>query len=88
MTAGRNDQLPSDALSSIAGISKLQTEAATITPAAKPMSAFCTRAESSSFITNTHAAPRLVPRNGMRSPAKSSFSIIAHLLKNEKPLTV
>ena len=53
---------------SIAGISKLQTEAATITPAAKPVSERCTASLSAFFIKNTHAAPSAVPRNGIRIP--------------------
>ena len=39
--AGKNDHLPRPTACSIAGISRLQTEAATITPAAKPVSARC-----------------------------------------------
>ena len=39
MTAGTNDHFPMFAACSMAGIKRLQTEAATITPAAKPVSA-------------------------------------------------
>ena len=40
---------------SIAGISRLQTDAATITPAANPASARCTKTPSDFFIKKTHA---------------------------------
>ena len=66
--AGRNESFPIPADCSIAGISKLQTEAATITPAAKPVSERCTASLSAFFIKNTHAAPSAVPRNGIRIP--------------------
>ena len=55
-------------LALIAGKSRLQTEAATMTPAAKerrPRLRFwliCLR------IKNTHAAPKTVPKNGMARP--------------------
>ncbi len=45
--------MPSDC--SMAGISRLQIDAATITPAAKPASARCTKSPSDLFIKNTHA---------------------------------
>ena len=41
---------------------------ATITPEAKPNSAFCTRGPISFFIRNTQAAPRDVPSRGIRLP--------------------
>ena len=66
--AGTNDHFPIALDSSMAGISRLQTEAATITPAAKPVSARCTRSLSLFLIKNTHAAPRDVPRNGIKIP--------------------
>ena len=46
---------------SIAGISRLQIDAATITPAAKPASERCTILLSDFFIKNTHAEPSVVP---------------------------
>ena len=45
--------MPSDC--SVAGISRLQIDAATITPAAKPASARCTKSPRDLFIKNTHA---------------------------------
>ena len=53
----------------MAGISRLQIDAATITPPAKPVSARCTLRLSSFFIKNTHAEPSTVPRNGISSPS-------------------
>ena len=52
----------------MAGISRLHTEAATITPAAKPVSERCTASLSDFFMKNTHAAPSDVPRNGIKMP--------------------
>ena len=67
-TAGKNDHRPSAAECAMAGISRLHTLAATITPAAKPVSARCTASLSVFFRKNTHAAPSDVPRNGIRIP--------------------
>ena len=67
-TAGRNDHRPSAADCAMAGISRLHTEAATITPAAKPVSERCTASLSDFFMKNTHAAPSDVPRNGIKMP--------------------
>ena len=66
--AGTKSSLPMEADSSMDGISRDQTEAATMTPEAKPRSAFCTFAPSSFFRKNTQAAPRVVPKNGIISP--------------------
>ena len=52
----------------MAGISKLHTEAATITPAAKPVRDRCTLSLRAFFMKNTHAAPRDVPKNGINMP--------------------
>ena len=49
-------------------MSKDHTDAATITPEAKPNNDFCSRADISSFIKNTKAEPSIVPNSGMRSP--------------------
>ena len=53
---------------SIAGISSDHTEAATITPDAKPSKDFCIRADISSFMKNTKAEPSIVPSSGISSP--------------------
>ena len=50
---------------SMAGIISDHTDAATITPEAKPSSTFCSSAGISRFIKNTKADPRAVPRNGI-----------------------
>lgn len=57
MTTGRNESLPSPADCSMAGISRLQTEAATITPAANPVRMRCTLSLREFFIKKTQAAP-------------------------------
>ena len=66
--AGRNESFPIADDCSMAGISRLHTEAATITPAAKPVSERCTASLSDFFMKNTHAAPSDVPRNGIKMP--------------------
>ena len=66
--AGIKESLPIPSALSSAGESRLQKEAATITPAANPVSTRCILSEILSFSTNTIAAPRLVPRNGRRIP--------------------
>ena len=68
MAAGTTDHLPLSASISIAGMSKDHTEAATITPEAKPNSDFCTRGDISAFIKKTKAEPSTVPNSGIRSP--------------------
>ena len=72
-TAGTNESLPIPADCSMAGISRLHTEAATITPAAKPVSDRCTISLRVFFIKNTQAAPNDVPRNGIKMPQKASI---------------
>ena len=54
----------------MAGIRRLQIEAATITPAANPVSARCTDLLNVVLIKNTHAAPSVVPTNGINMPKK------------------
>ena len=49
-------------------MSKDHTDAATITPEAKPNNDFCSRADISSFIKKTKAEPSIVPNSGIRSP--------------------
>ena len=67
-TAGTNASFPISTTCSIAGIKRLQIDAATITPAANPVSIRCSRSPISFFIKNTHAAPNDVPRNGINIP--------------------
>lgn len=66
--AGINASFPSPSAISIDGISSDHTEAATITPAAKPKSVFCTSGLIWFFIKNTQAAPRVVPKKGIINP--------------------
>ncbi len=71
---------PSDA--SRAGVMRLHTLAAIITPAAKPRSAFVNRSDMPWRMRNTSAAPRVFPRNGTTkatsTPIRAGFST-AHL---------
>ena len=71
--------MPSDC--SMAGISKLQMDAATITPAAKPARARCTRSPRDFFIKNTQAAPSAVPKKGIMIPRKVSICLTAFALQ-------
>jgi hypothetical protein len=66
----------------MAGISRLQTLAAVITPAAKPVSMRCIVMLKLFFIAKTQAAPRDVPRNGMESPFTISSIITPFLISN------
>ena len=66
--AGITDHTPPAFSSSIAGMRSDHTEAATITPEAKPNNDFWRRGDISSFIKKTKAAPNIVPSRGMRSP--------------------
>ncbi len=65
---------------SIAGMIRLQTEAATITPAANPVSALCNLSSILLFSRNTQAEPSEVPKNGISIPnAISVFTVITPL---------
>ena len=75
MTAGIKASRPSAADCSMAGISRLQIDAATMTPAAKPVSARCTPGCSDFFIKKTQADPMVVPANGMSTPTSTRVSI-------------
>ena len=57
-----------EAASRLEQLETLLSGFATITPEAKPNSAFCTRGPISFFIRNTQAAPRDVPSRGIRLP--------------------
>ena len=74
--AGTKANLPRPSDCSMAGISRLHTEAATITPAAKPVSIRWTRSPRLRRMKNTQQAPKVVPRNGMRIP-KNVFMYFA-----------
>ena len=55
-------------------------EAATITPAAKPASARCTRLPRDFFIQSTQAAPSVVPKKGIKIPRNASMCLTAECL--------
>ena len=65
----------------MAGISRLQIEAATITPAAKPARDRRTKSLSDFFIKNTQAAPSAVPKKGIMIPRKVSIRLTAFALQ-------
>ena len=73
--AGKNASLPRSAACSMAGISRLHTDAATITPAAKPVRARWMPSLKDFFKKNTQPAPRLVPRKGIKIPQNASCMI-------------
>ena len=66
--AGMTDHRPLSAPISIAGISSDHTDAATITPEAKPSNDFCSRGDISPRMKKTNAAPSIVPKRGIKSP--------------------
>jgi hypothetical protein len=68
MAAGMTDHAPLPDSISIAGISSDHTDAATITPDAKPSSDFCSRTDIPSRIMKTKAEPAIVPSSGISSP--------------------
>ena len=68
VTAGIKANRPRWSDISIAGIRSDQTEAATITPEANPRRILCTDGFMEFLTKNTHAAPRVVPRNGIITP--------------------
>ena len=70
--------MPSDC--SMAGINRLQMDAATITPAAKPARERCTRSPRDLFIKNTQAEPSVVPKKGIMIPIKVSIRLTAFAL--------
>ena len=76
--AGNTDHEPWAASISMAGIRSDQTDAATITPEAKPNKVFCSRIDISPRMKNTKAEPSIVPRNGMRRPANCIILSLVH----------
>lgn len=68
MSAGRKDSFPIEADCSIDGIRRLYTEAAVMTPAAKPVKIRESRSLRPFFTRKTQAEPREVPRKGIRMP--------------------
>ena len=75
--AGMNESLPIPSDCSIAGMIRLHTDAATITPPAKPDRAFCNCMLIPFFIKNTQAPPAEVPIKGINKPVIiSSVNIV------------
>lgn len=72
-------KLPSGPLS-MAGISSDHTDAATITPAAKPVSSLLSMSGILRRMENTQAAPKVVPARGRSNP-KVSPSIVRGCMK-------
>lgn len=68
MAAGTKANFPLSPAISNAGISNDQTDAAIITPDAKPNSNFSIFLLISPFIKNTVAAPSVVPKKGIINP--------------------
>ena len=65
---GQTDQRPLSSTISIDGISSDHTDAATITPEAKPSNVFYSLTDISFFMKNTKAEPSIVPSSGISSP--------------------
>ena len=81
------DQFPFPALISMAGMSSDHTEAASITPEAKPSSDFRKRGDMSFFIKKTNDAPNIVPNNGINNPTVIPMTIylFAKVQKSRSP---
>ena len=73
--AGTTAMRPMPAHISIPGMSSDHTEAATITPEAKPNNDFCANTGMPLFMKNTKAEPKTVPRNGI-SNVSNIYSFI------------
>ena len=82
--AGNTAHRPESTFISIAGNSKDQKEAATITPAANPRRDFCNRPDISRCVRKTTADPRTMPSIGTNNPIKIVFIPAAKLRKNYK----
>ena len=83
--AGSHSIPPCAAVSSIAGMSSDQTDAAIITPEAKPSRAFCRAGFISPLRKNAIAAPSVVPAKGISRPSAVVwvnvilFSLLRHI---------
>ena len=66
--AGTKDHFPMLSACSKDGIKRLHTDAATITPAAKPVRIRFNVSLMDFFMKRTHADPRLVPKKGINIP--------------------
>ncbi len=79
MKAGIKDNLPIEEDCSMAGTIKLHMDAATITPAANPVSARRTVIPRSLRSRKTHADPAVVPIKGINNPIMTLFKICIKL---------
>ena len=80
--AGRKARCHRWALRSMAGRSRLQMDAAAMTPAANPFKRVSRRGFKSFFRKNTQAAPREVPKKGIRIPFRiSKFKSVTSFLE-------
>ena len=80
MAAGSQAVTPCCSAMSMAGIISDQTEAAIITPEAKPSSSRCRPGFTPPFRKNTKQEPNAVPRNGISMPMavlSVSFTVLA-----------
>ena len=59
------------------GMMSDQTDAATITPEAKPSRIFCIRGGISRFMKKTKADPKAVPRNGIKRAVMTGLVFMA-----------
>jgi hypothetical protein len=73
-------ELPCSPAISIEGIKSDHTDAATITPEAKPSISFCKRGEIASFSKKTIAEPATVPAKGIINPNAISIATSFFLL--------
>jgi hypothetical protein len=60
----------------MAGMSNDHTEAAIITPEAKPNSDFCNLGDMSFFMKKTKAAPSMVPNKGINKPIAVPIMVV------------
>jgi hypothetical protein len=67
------------------GMSSDHTEAATITPEAKPNNDFCKRGDMSFFMKKTNEAPNIVPNNGINNPTVIPMTIYLFAKLQKKP---
>ena len=74
--AGSTLHLPAPAFISMQGMSSDHTEAATMTPEAKPSSTFCSRGDISWRMKKTNAEPSIVPRKGTRRAMNTPFMMM------------
>ena len=73
ISAGTHAIFPCASAMSMDGMSSDHMDAAIMTPAANPSSAFSTIGDIFSFIRNTIAAPRVVPANGINNVTNSAI---------------